>query len=146
MIAPAAAVVATAQYGNGLLMWSLLWDWGDDENGDVYVAEGYVTTAEGGAKDGLEDDSNSVRKQKAEWSLNSKLGWKYTVIPRVSKVSNRWNDNRWQSISINTIWYQFIDWYWQSMTNRWRRFVWLSIGFSIIDFHRLDTPGDTERQ
>ena len=54
-------------------------------------------------------------------------------------------DNRWQSIPIN----------WLILTIddlRWWRFVWLSIdincliGFPIIDFHRLNTLGDTERQ
>ena len=45
MIAPAAAVVATAQYGNGRSMWSLLWDWWDDEKG-FFVDEAYVTVAD----------------------------------------------------------------------------------------------------
>ena len=46
MIAPEAAVIATAQYGNGLLMWSLPWDWGDGEHG-FFVDEAYVTVADG---------------------------------------------------------------------------------------------------
>ena len=64
MIAPTAAVVAIAQYGN-CSMWWLLRYWGDDEKG-FFVDEAYVTLADGAKEVDEGCKGVSVRVTEAE--------------------------------------------------------------------------------